>query len=357
MSYTLCKKVRELEPYEPISGTYKIRLDSNESPYDIPQEIKEEIKSIIAKVDFNRYPDPIAKKLITKFAEYYNLDSETITATNGSDEMLYIISSAMLQRNSKVLIIEPDFSMYKFYSLLSENQILSVQKDDSLTINIDKVIKTANDNKVDMIIFSNPCNPTGQGITAIEAKKLVTNVQSLVIIDEAYMDFWNESILQNVTDYDNLIILKTASKAVGSAAIRLGFAIANKTLTKTLRAVKSPYNVNVLSQEIGACIYSHKDVLVERRNTIIKNTNLLYNELLKLKKKYVLPFYIYEPHTNFIFIETEISKKLYKYLLENDIAIRSFDNALRITTGSENENKELMIYIEKFILEQYIENK
>lgn len=354
MSYMLCEKVRDLEPYEPISGTYRIRLDANESFYNMPNEIKEEIKNIIDTTAFNRYPDSKATKLIKTFAEYYELDPETITATNGSDEMLYILASAMLERNSKVLVIEPDFSMYRFYSALSENQVISIKKPDTLKIDIDEVIKTANDNRVDMIIFSNPCNPTGQGVPAGEARRLVKSVNALVVLDEAYMDFWNEPLLQEAAQYDNLIVLKTASKAIGSAAIRLGFAVANKTLTKALQAVKSPYNVNTITQEIGTCIFSHKEMLKERRDVIIKNTKRLYNSLIKLKNQYSLPFEIYEPCTNFVFIRTEFAKSLYQYLLDNGIAIRFFGNALRITAGSKSENTELLIYIEKFILEQYV---
>ncbi len=357
MSYNICEKVRELEPYEPINGTYRIRLDANESFYDIPNEIKDEIKNIVDNMSFNRYPDPAATKTVRAFSEYYGLDSENVTATNGSDEMLYLLSSAMLQRKSKVLVIEPDFSMYKFYSTLSENQVISIKKSDTLKIDIDEVIKTANDNNIDMIIFSNPCNPTGQGITADESRRLVKSVNSLVVLDEAYMDFWNESVLTEAPLYDNLIVLKTASKSIGSAAIRLGFAVSNKKLTKVLQAVKSPYNVNTLTQEIGACIFSHKELLDKRRDTIIKNTKELYNSLLKLKDRYSLPFKIYEPCTNFVFIRTELAEDLYKYLLDNGIAIRFFGDALRITTGNENENKELLVNIEKFILEQYVSLK
>lgn len=354
MSYTLCEKVRDLEPYESISGTYRIRLDANESFYNMPDEIKEEIKNIIDTTAFNRYPDSKATKLINTFAEYYGLDPETITATNGSDEMLYILSSAILERNSKVLVIEPDFSMYRFYSALSENQIIAIKKPDTLKIDIDEVIQTANDNQINMIIFSNPCNPTGQGVSADEVRRLVKSVNALVILDEAYMDFWNESILQEATQYNNLIVLKTASKAIGSAAIRLGFAVANKTLTKALQAVKSPYNVNTITQEIGTCIFSHKEMLEERRDIIIKNTKNLYNALTNLKNKYSLPFEIYESCTNFVFVKTEFAKNLYQYLLDSGIAIRCFGNAVRITSGSESENTELLIYIEKFILEQYV---
>ena len=253
-------------------------------------------------------------------------------------------------------LCDPDFSMYNFYSFLSENKVITYRKNELLGINVDDLIKTVNDNSADMVIFSNPCNPTGLGISADDARKLVRSVNALVVLDEAYMDFWDQSILTEASSYDNLIVLKTASKAVGCAAIRLGFAVANKTITNALRAVKSPYNVNSLSQRIGTCVYAHKDMLIERRDTIIRNTKELYKSILALKERYSLAFDIVEPCANFVFVRTELAKDIFTYLLENGIAVRFFGSAgaLRITTGSEEENAEVLRCIEKYIIEKYL---
>ncbi len=356
MSYQLCEKVRRLEPYEPIKGNYRIRLDANESFYSMPEELLAEIHDIVNKTDFNRYPDPMATELIKSFSDFYGIDPDTVTATNGSDEMLYLLASAMLKRNSTVVVADPDFSMYNFYSFLSENKVISYGKTELMNIRIDDLIKTVKDNNADMVIFSNPCNPTGQGISAEDARKLVNSVDCLVVLDEAYMDFWDQPLLSEAADHDNLIVLKTASKAVGCAAIRLGFAVANKTITNALRAVKSPYNVNTLSQKIGACVYRHKELLAERRSTIIKNTADLYKAFVELKEKYDLRFDIAEPCTNFVFVRTELAGDIFNYLLDNGIAVRFFGSAgaLRVTAGSKEENAEVMRYIEKYIIEKYL---
>ena len=356
MSYELCDKVRELEPYQPITGDYRIRLDANESFYSMPQQIRDEIKEIVDKLDFNRYPDPCAAELIKAFADNYGIDPQTVTATNGSDEVLYLIASALLKKNSTVIVAEPDFSMYNFYSFLAENRIISYGKNELLKIDPDELIKTVNDNNADMLIFSNPCNPTGQGITAEQARRIVTSVKALVVLDEAYMDFWDEPPPKEAAQYDNLIVLKTASKAVGSAALRLGFAVCNKKITTALRAVKSPYNVNTLSQKAGACIFRHRELLEERRRAIIENTKTLYNELMKLRENYSLPFDIAEPCANFVFVRTSLAKDIFEYLLSCGIAVRYFGSAgaLRITTGSAEENGELMAALEKYIIEKYI---
>ena len=359
MPYELCDKVRTLEPYQPIEGQYRIRLDANESFFSMPQVLRDEFKSIVDTLDFNRYPDPMAKELIAAFADYYGLNPAHITATNGSDEMLYLLASAMLQKNSTVVVAEPDFSMYSFYSFLSENKVIAYDKNELMQIRADNLIRTVNENHADMVIFSNPCNPTGQGMTAEDVRRLITSVKALVVLDEAYMDFWDQSVLKEAADYDNLIVLKTASKAVGSAAIRLGFAVANPKITNALRAVKSPYNVNTVTQRFGTAIYRQKELLRERCRTIIDNTAQLYKAFLQLKETYCLPFDIAQPCANFVFIRTSSAQAIFRYLLENGVAVRYFGkvSALRITTGSDEENKELLRLVEKYIIEKELSEK
>ena len=357
MAYKLCKKVRELEPYEPIQGNYKIRLDANESFFNFPDDLKAEINDIIREIDFNRYPDPMALELTKAFADYYSISPENITVTNGSDEMLYLLSSALMKSGSNVVVVDPDFSMYSFYSFLSENNIFTYKKNKDHDINVDELLSFMFENNADMVIFSNPCNPTGRGISSDDARKLVNGAgDCLVVIDEAYMDFWNQSLLKEANEYQNLIVLKTASKAVGAAGIRLGFAIANPLITKALRSVKSPYNVNTLSQKIGACIYRKKDLLKERANEIIKNTKTLYIDILKVVDNYKLPFRVFITCANFVFVETDYAKNIYEMLLENGIAVRYFPkySSLRITTGTVKENNEFVINFEKYIIKNIL---
>ncbi len=349
MPYQLCEKVRNLEPYDPISGIYKIRLDANESYYDMPQEILDEMKEIVQKTNFNRYPDPYAVKLVRAFAEFYNLDPNCVTAGNGSDELISVITTNLLQKGSKVITLEPDFSIYRFYATLCENEVIALPKNENLNINVDEVIRFANENKVDMIIFSNPCNPTGQGIPYEDIRRLTESVSALVVLDEAYMDFWDESFLKNAAVYDNLIVLKTASKCIGNAAIRLGFAVANPTITNVIRAVKAPYNVNTLSQDIGACVFSHKELLKSRRLEIIAAKDALYEGIKVLAEKYNAPMSIFESHTNFVYIQTDLAQAIFDFMLSNSIAIRCFGGkALRITAGNPSENAEFLSTLEKY---------
>lgn len=347
MNYELNNKIRNLEPYEPISGTYRIRLDANECPCNYPEDIKQQIKDEIDKIDFNRYPDPMASEVVNSFAEYYGIKPECVTAGNGSDELIFLIESAFLEKGDKMLVVAPDFSMYKFYSSICEVECDSFIKDDDLDLDVDMLINKINSDNVNLLIFSNPCNPTGRGITADKARKLVSSVNALVILDEAYMDFWNESLIDETEKYSNLIVFRTASKSIGSAALRLGFAVANETISRAIKAVKSPYNVNSISQTIGKVIYKNKEYLLNRQKTIVRNKEKLYNGLVKISETYK-NFRVYESCANFVFVKTPFGKQLWEYLKDNSIVIRYMGDYIRITAGTEQEVEETLDCINKY---------
>lgn len=347
MNYELNKKIRDLQPYEPISGTYKIRLDANECSENYPESIINQIKEAIEKVNFNRYPDPMATEVVNSFAEYYNVNPKLVTAGNGSDELIFMIESAFLEKGDKMLTVSPDFSMYRFYSSICEVECDTFIKDDDLNFDLDTLIKKIKDENIKLLIFSNPCNPTGQGITASDARKLINSVNALVILDEAYMDFWNQSLISEVDNYSNLIVLRTASKSVGSAALRLGFAVANKMITNALKAVKSPYNVNSISQVIGTVVYKNKEYLLNRQKLIVRNREKLYNGLVTISENQK-EFKVYNSCANFIFVKTPYGKALWEFLKNNSIVIRYMGDYVRITVGTEEEIKETLNCINEF---------
>lgn len=342
MAYELNPKIKELEPYEPITGEYRIRLDANESFMDLPVDVHVDMMEQLMRVPFNRYPDPLATKTCKLFAEYHSISPELVTASNGSDELLSIITSTFLMKGEKILTVAPDFSMYRFYGSLYENPVITLQKDENNEIELDKLIETANNENVSMIIFSNPCNPTGRGITAKQAERLISSVNALVILDEAYMDFWDQSLITRVEEFDNLIVLRTFSKAFGMAAIRLGFAIANKTLTRALKAVKSPYNVNSLTQAASYALLKDPYRIKSEIKNIIASRDSLYKSICALAEKYPGKLTVQESFTNFVFIKINNAADVFDKLLVQGIAVRNMGSYLRVTAGSDYENSEFL---------------
>lgn len=337
--YKLTEKLVNLTPYDPIQGDYKIRLDANESFINTDHDI---LSKALNGTSLNRYPDPFAAKLINAYSVYYGINPDLVTAGNGSDELISIITACFLQKNERVLTLAPDFSMYFFYSSLYELNVRVMKKEEDLTINVDKVIETVNKEKIRAVIFSNPCNPTSLGLDKADVEKLITSVNALVILDEAYMDFWKEeqSLIRETEKYDNLIVLRTCSKAFGMAGLRLGFAVSNEIITEKLRAAKSPYNVNALTQSIAAYVISDKAEINRRIKACKDALRELDNGICERN----FPFFekIYPSVTNFLFIKTDRAKEIFDYLLTQSIAVRLMGNFLRITAGSTEENTALL---------------
>lgn len=347
--YQLNSKIKDLKPYEPIKGNFRIRLDANESFLPLPSNVMTGILEALVQTDFNRYPDSLALNPCRAFAAYYGVNPELVTAGNGSDELISVLISTFLMKGDTVVTLSPDFTMYRFYSSLVEVRCVEVVKSSDLTIDVDELITVVNQTGAKMILFSNPCNPTSLGLTREEVRKIINSVSALVVLDEAYMDFWDQSLLQEVEQYDNLVILRTCSKAFGLAALRIGFAVANLAITSAIRAVKSPYNVNSLTQSAAFVILSNAKQLQEASSQIVNSRISLSQKLEKLLEKKPNRFVLFPSCTNFVFLRLSDAKSVYEQLLFKGIAVRLMGDFLRITAGAPKENDELLAAIEQII--------
>lgn len=350
MPYDLVEKLKELKPYEPMCGQFRIRLDANESFLTPSKELMEDIQAAVSRVAFNRYPDPFARQVVERYAEFQGINPDILVAGNGSDELISLICTSFLKRGDKAITFTPDFSMYKFYCHLTENPVIELEKNtENLQIDIEQLIETANSQNVAAVFFSNPCNPTSLGLNAEKIREIVKKVNALVVLDEAYMDFWDQSLLNEVEKYDNLIILRTCSKAFGVASIRLGFAASNATIANALKKAKSPYNVNSVTQAIGEAVLSRKMELKRAIDSIKISRNQLYKGLKELEKEYFDQMKVYDTCTNFVFVRFADAEKVHSILCESGIAVRLLGDYLRITCGNEYDNSEVLSGIGEYL--------
>ncbi|MDR3344167.1 MAG: histidinol-phosphate aminotransferase family protein [Oscillospiraceae bacterium] len=343
MPFFLNAKVRDLEPYEPIAGDYPVRLDANESFLQPDSIAFEEIIRAVESTAFNRYPDPAAGALCAAFAGYYGIDPALVTAGNGSDELLSIILTAFTQQDDKVITFTPDFSMYAIYAGLAGCDHMPFEKKD---YRLD--LTAAQGVRARVVLFSNPCNPTGLTIPADEIRRFVCSTPALVVLDEAYMDFSDGTLIHEVNDFENLIVLRTASKALGMASLRLGFAVTNERLTRALRAVKSPYNVNALSQAIGTALYNNHDRVRHGIGLIRARRDKLREMFTLISRQVPGKLELIGSEANFIFAKCSEADAVTAYLKAQGIIIRQFDGTLRITVGSAEENHALLTALQEF---------
>ncbi|MBR4941778.1 MAG: histidinol-phosphate aminotransferase family protein [Clostridia bacterium] len=347
-------KTAAIKPYgfEDASGI-TVKLDANESFVSLPQRLREKLSQIALTADYNRYPDSVSASAVNAYSRYIGVPAENIVAGNGSDELISIVESSLMSGGDKLLCAMPDFSMYKFYSGLAELEFCQLTKKDDFSIDVSVLAQKAKELNAKAVMFSNPCSPTGLGISKEEVLELVSDRDRLWIVDEAYMDFWDQSIAKEAINLPNVVVLRTCSKAFGLAALRLGFAISNPTITEALIKSKSPANVNYLTCEMAAAVISDSEYISGAIAEIKASSAELMENLQRLGG--VCGFETVKSVANFVFAvpcQKGDAEKIQEYLKTKGVLVRRLGEMLRITAGSKAENSALFEALREYASER-----
>lgn len=334
--------LKSLKPYEPVVYPGVIRLDANESPFDFPPEIKDYIQRNLHPQAFNRYPDPLAEDLLAALAGYTGAPKNCILAGNGSDELILNLALTFAT-GGKVLIATPTFSMYEVHSRVAGAEPVSIPRKRDFSIDLDEIIKQENSTDTRLIFICSPNNPTANETTWEELETLLQNTRSLVVVDEAYVEFGGKSCLPLMEKYPNLAVLRSFSKSFGLAGLRVGYIIAHPGVIKEMKRIKQPFNLNSYSQRAALAVLEHLPLFQERIATIIEKRDNLWNQMSRIKGIDVLPTV-----TNFITFKTHRpAEEVYKELLDKGILIRNvsspeLENCLRVSVGTDEENNAFL---------------
>lgn len=315
----------------------KVNLDANESFININDILKEEIVDVLNDFNFNRYPSMMGEELCKAYGEYAGANPNNIMIGNGSDELIAVIVNSLLNEKDKVMKLNPDFSMYKIYTLVKGAEVIDFNLNDDFTFDADELIKRTIEEGCKLLFISNPNNPTSRIVPRKDIEKIITSLPGIVVLDEAYFEFYGETFIDKIDEYKNLIILRTASK-IGLAALRLGFLITNERLMNELLKAKPPYNVNSLTQKLGTLFFKNKDMV----NDIIKKI-LVEKDFLTHELKTFEGIYLYPSSSNFLTIKLENSYKYYMEMIKLGVKVRAFQegplkDCLRVTVGNREEN-------------------
>jgi len=327
--------ILKLKPYASAKDEFKdfdkdlIFLDANENPYEN---------------GLNRYPDPNQTKLKNVISEIKGIPLQNILLGNGSDEILDMVFRVFCEPSKDNAIISiPTFGMYKVLADINNVTCKKVLLTTDFQLDVENIIKII-DKNTKIILICSPNNPTGNLMAKEDVLKLLS-LPVLVVIDEAYIDFSDaKSWLNEIGNYNNLIVTQTLSKAFGLAGIRLGICYASDKIIELLQKIKMPYNVSALTQ-IKATKSLEEVVNIRNEiDLIIRNKSNLYKELLKID----LVKNIYNSDTNFLLVKVDDANIRYTQLLEKGIVVRNRTNeplcedCLRITVGTEQDNKNLI---------------
>jgi len=322
----------------------EIKLNQNESPFDIPMWLKEEIISEFIKEPWNRYPDILPYRGMKAYADFLGISPDSVMMSNGSNEMLYTIFLACLGPGRKVLIPDPSFSLYEKIALLLQSRIVTVPMLPGLDFDTDAILSAAQDEQVDFIVLSTPNNPTGKSLSFDEVRLIAESCNAIVLVDEAYIEFSRQrSVLELIDGLPNLVVLRTMSKALALAGIRIGFAIANPLLMAELAKPKIPFASSRLAEITLTRVLANYSLVNDAVSFILHERDKLYNELLTIKG--VEP---YLSDTNFLIIKINEAGSVFRNLQSEGILVRNvsgyklMDNCLRFNVGLVEENRRLI---------------
>ena len=346
----LREEIKGFKNYEVQNIHNRYKMDANETPFELPEEVIENIQEIVKYSQVNLYPDPNAEKLKEELAQYLKVVPANIFVGNGSDEIIHLIMLAFVNKGDVVVYPHPSFTMYSVYSKIAGAVEIPVKLEEDYTYDVGSFTEVIEKYKPKLVFLCNPNNPTGSVIERENIIKIIQKTHGIVVVDEAYFEFYGNTIVDAINKFENLIVLRTLSKAFGLAGLRVGYAVADENILKYLNLVKSPYNINSLSQVIALKVL-RTDVLKERINYILEERERLIKELGKIPGVKVYP-----SKTNFILVKFKDADYVYKGLLERGILLRDFskveglEGALRITVSSREANDYLINGLKELLL-------
>lgn len=330
--------IKRLVPYstarDEFKGEASIFLDANENSFGSP-----------LPVNYNRYPDPMQWKVKYKLADIKGVPPQNIFLGNGSDEVIDVLYRSFCRPGvDNVVLFPPTYGMYEVSANINDVIVRKVSLTPEYQIDM-AALQEAVDERTKLIFICSPNNPTGNSIDRSDIEMILNNFDGIVVVDEAYINFARQkTFISELTEYPNLVVMQTLSKAWGLAALRVGMAFAGEDIINVLNKVKPPYNINQAAQDLVLEALDNINQVNEWiRETVIERDKLAAG-LIGLPQ--VLE--VYPSDANFLLAKTTDAKGIYNHLVEKGIIVRDrskvelCNGCLRITVGTPDENTVLL---------------
>jgi histidinol-phosphate aminotransferase len=338
-------RVRELRPYSLSPDVARIKLNQNENPWDTPVKIKQETLRRISDCAWSRYPNFAPRRLQERLAEFSGWRAEGIVAGNGSNELIQALLMVTVGEGKRVLINEPTFALYRQITAVLGGEIISLPLNTDLSYDITTLRAAVADLQPEVTIVCSPNNPTGGVLSDDDLGLLLESTNGLVVVDEAYHEFAEHSVVHLLREHDNLLVLRTFSKAIAMAGLRAGYLLAAPELAAEIRKAVLPYNLNIISQTAAeVAVEMYEDELRPLVRKIIGERERLYDALSRLNG--LTPV---RSRANFILVRSAINpKQVFAELLKRNILIRDvsgypmLSEYFRLSVGTPEENDLLI---------------
>jgi len=332
-----------LQPYEAEPAGPAIRLDANESPCDIPEELKHEILEGLRALPWNRYPDPAAVELRRALGRHEGIASEQIVVGNGSDEIIRDLLTAYGGPGTRTVFPVPTFSMYRLLTLSTGGTPVGVRLNPDWSLPVEALLAELEAPAGRIIFLASPNNPTGNCFAPEQIEAILDRTDRLVVVDEAYRLFCGGSLWAQLSRYPNLAVLKTFSKSMSLAGLRVGYLIAQTEVIQAVNRVRLPYNLDAVAQYVAARVLERPEWWLAQAEAVKSERERVSRTLAALPGVTVYP-----SSANFIFVRTPEAGRLKAELAVGGIAVRGFSgveglgDCLRVTLGRMQENDHFL---------------
>ena len=344
---------KELEKYSKLAGYKKpekysnvIKLDSNEN-YAVSDEfLQKMINEVKENMDVREYPLGGTERLVQDISKYIGMPKEMIGVGNGSDQIIDLFLSNFASKNTRILTSDPTFGFFEERCKLYSIPTIKIPFDKGMTLNLEKFL--SNSKKASILYLDTPNNPTGFQFEKRDLERLIREFKGLVIMDEAYVEFSDYSIIEMTRKINNLIVLRTLSKSFGLAGLRVGYFVANERIIDTFtRVIQYPYPLNALAIEVGIMALRQSKYFADIANLVKKERSRIITNLQQMKI-----FEVFGSKANFVlFAAGGSSQRIYKALIEQGISIKNLgkvgphEGCLRVTVGSQDMNSRFLTAI------------
>jgi len=338
------ENIKNLKPYstarDEFKGQASVFLDANENSYGSP-----------LPANYNRYPDPLQLGLKDAISKIKGVPIENTFLGNGSDEAIDLLFRAFCNPGKdNVIVLPPTYGMYEVSANINDVEIRRVSLLPNFQLDMEKIAETI-DKNTKLIFICSPNNPTGNSINREDIETILANFKGIVVVDEAYINYARQkTFIQELTEYANLVILQTFSKAWGLAALRLGMAFSSRKVIDVLNKIKPPYNINQATQDLAFEALKN----IAQVNDWIKKSVIERDRLSIDLNALDIVTKVYPSDANFILAEVNDATKIYDTLVEEGIIVRDrskvtlCEGCLRITVGTKEENDRLLTILKNF---------
>jgi histidinol-phosphate aminotransferase len=342
--------VRALKAYTLTPRPAQVKIDQNENPYELPEAVKRRATEAALVRPWGRYPDFDPRELIEALAAHADWRPDGVLAGNGSNELIEALLLVSVEAGTRVVVPSPTFTLYAHLTTVLGGRAIPVPLGPDLEYDSEAYRRARLEAGAPVALICSPNNPTGSAFALSEVRRMCAESDGLVVVDEAYNEFSGESAVPLLRDHANLVVLRTFSKAMALAGLRVGYLLASPELVREVNKARLPYNLNFFSQSAALAALEEKQLLAASVARIVESRERLFEALLRIPG--LRP---YPSRANFILVEIRslAPKEVFQCLLGAGVLVRDvssyprLERCLRVSVGSEAENARLLSCLEE----------